>query len=470
MPGLQHCLEIAKGTIFNTQSQIQTISHNIANADKKTYARQQTIQVTSPALLTRGVWLGTGATLDRVVQQRDQFVERRLIDAISREADYKARSMHFGIVSSYLADNGDSGISKVLGQFWDAWDALNLNPGGASEKMNVQQVAEHLTSVVGQTYANLVSNAQEIENQVQGDITKANALLSQIADYNGEIVKKQLGGQQMPNDLMDMRYKALTELAQLLPVKYTEEPNGSLTIEVQDYGSTITLVSGTQAGSLSYDATNHRVTYADAQVPATTFPAAGDTSVNSLSGGEIQGLLHVYQAVGTAHDLAFVLANPNDPSLTYLDRLNAFAATLITSVNTTHNQNGGSDVFDGSVLGAGFNAGDLKLAAGFQPNGAEALNIAELQRQAQTDLGGVNLGQYLSGTQSRIGLQQRQATTQYEFQGALRLQLESEQQSASGVSIDEEMIDLLKQQQIYQAAAKIITHTAEMLNAVINMV
>jgi flagellar hook-associated protein 1 FlgK len=178
MPGLQYSLEIAKGTIFNTQSQIQTISHNIANADKKTYARQKTVQVTNPPFLTRGGWLGTGATMDRVVQQRDQFVERRLMDAISREADYSARSTHFGIVSNYLADDGESGISKVLGQFWNSWDALSLNPGGASERMNVQQCAEHLASVVGQAYRDLVGNAQEIENQVQGDVTKVNSLLN----------------------------------------------------------------------------------------------------------------------------------------------------------------------------------------------------------------------------------------------------------------------------------------------------
>ena len=470
MPGLSYTLEIAKGTISNTQSQIQTISHNISNADSKTYARQKTVQVTSSPVFTRDGWFGTGATIDRVVQQRDQYVERRLMDSISKEADYKARYTQFGIASDYLADDGENGISKILGQFWDSWDALSLNPTGAAEQMSVQQNAEQLASVVRQAYTNLMSNAQEIESQVQGDVTKVNSLLTQIAQYNGEIVKKQFGGQQMPNDLLDMRYKAVTELAELIPIKYTEEANGSLTVDLQGSAFTATLVDGAQSGSLAYDQTSHSVTYTDAQSSTGTYLTAGDASLSSSSGAEIQGLLVAYTAVGTEHDLAFSLANPNDPSLTYLDRLNAFAATVITSFNTANNQNGGTDVFDASLLGSGFTAGDLKVATGFVPNGAEAANIADLQRQAQTDLGGVTLGQYLSGIQSRIGLDQQQATTQYGFQSTLRLQLEAEQQSASGVSIDEEMIDLLKQQQIYQAAAKIITHTNEMLNAVINMV
>ncbi|MHC1745229.1 MAG: flagellar hook-associated protein FlgK [Syntrophobacteraceae bacterium] len=468
MPGLSYTLEIAKGTISNTQSQIQTISHNIANADSKTYARQKTVQVTGSPVFTRDGWFGTGATIDRVVQQRDQYVERRLMDSISKEADYKARFTQFGIASDYLSDDGENGISKVLGQFWDSWDALSLNPTGAAEQMSVQQNAEQLASVVRQAYTNLVNNAREIESQVQGDVTKVNSLLTQIAEYNGEIVKKQFGGQQMPNDLLDMRYKAVTDLAELIPIKYTEQPDGSLTVELQNSSSTVTLVDGTQAGSLAYDQTAHSVTYTDALSATGTYLTAGDALLSSTSGAEIHGLLAAYTAVGTEHDLG--LLNPNDPSFTYLDRLNAFAATLVTSANTANNVNGGTDVFDASLLGPGFNAGDLLAATGFVPNGAEAVNIADLQRRAETDLGGVTLGQYLSGIQNRIGLDQQQATTQYEFQSTLRSQLEREQQAAAGVSIDEEMVDLLKQQQIYQAAAKLITHTAEMLNAVINMV
>lgn len=470
MPGLSYTLEIAKGTISNTQSQIQTISHNISNADSKTYARQKTVQVTSSPVFTRDGWFGTGATIDRVVQQRDQFVERRLMDSISKEADYKARYAQFGIASDYLADNGENGISKALGQFWDSWDTLSLNPTGSAEQMNVQQNAEQLASVVREAYNNLVNDASEIESQVQGDVTKVNTLLSQIAEYNGEIVKKQFGGQQMPNDLLDMRYKAVTELAELIPIRYTEQPDGSLTVELQDSSSTFTLVDGTQAGSLAYDQANHAVTYTDTSSSTGTYLAAGDASLSSSSGAEIQGLLAAYTAVGTEHGLAFALANPSDPSLTYLDRLNAFAATLVTSVNAANNQNGGTDVFDASLLGSGFNASNLQVVTGFQPNGAMAANIADLQHQAEANLGSVTLGQYVSGIQHRIGLDQQQATSQYEFQSTLRTQLEAEQQSASGVSIDEEMVDLLKQQQIYQAAAKIITHTAEMLNAVIEMV
>jgi flagellar hook-associated protein 1 FlgK len=48
--------------------------------------------------------------------------------------------------------------------------------------------------------------------------------------------------------------------------------------------------------------------------------------------------------------------------------------------------------------------------------------------------------------------------------------LQGQQQSLSGVSIDEETIDLLKFQQVYSAAAKIVQRTDEMLKTIIDMV
>jgi len=78
--------------------------------------------------------------------------------------------------------------------------------------------------------------------------------------------------------------------------------------------------------------------------------------------------------------------------------------------------------------------------------------------------------EYLSRTQEQVGLDQQDALSEADFQAALLEHLQAQQQSVSGVSIDEEMVDLIKFQQIYQAAAKVITHAAEMLDTAIQMV
>lgn len=470
MSSIQITLENAKNTLLNTQVLMGTASHNIANADNKAYARQKVLQVTNYPFEMYAGFMGMGARVDRIIQTRDQFVERSLIGAISKEADYNARADRLEMAGAYLLDNGEQGISKALGAFWDAWEALNTNPTGLSEKSLVEQSARNVVTTIQEAANGLSEVADNVEQASQNEVSVINTLLSDVAKYNEEIVKNEVGDVSA-NDLRDSRYQALTKLAESLPVTYREELDGSLTITVSDYSSDITLVSGIQAGTLTYDTTNHRVTYSDsASAPYPTPPEPNPPDPNSLSGGRLNGLLTTYRSIGTSHDLSYVLNTPNAADLTYVDRLNAFAATLITQVNTAHQVGGGSEVFDGFVIVDTFNAADIAIDTAFQVNAGQALSIAELQDQRLGALADSQFSGYLSNIQQRIGVDQQSAASLGAFQGSLRTELESQQQSVSGVSIDEEMIELLKYQQIYQAAAKVIEHTAEMLATVINMV
>ena len=92
MSSLTVALEIAKNTLLNTQVQMGTASHNIANADNKAYARQKALLATNRPIETAAGFLGMGARVDQIIQQRDQFIERSLLGSISKESDYEARS------------------------------------------------------------------------------------------------------------------------------------------------------------------------------------------------------------------------------------------------------------------------------------------------------------------------------------------------------------------------------------------
>jgi flagellar hook-associated protein FlgK len=77
---------------------------------------------------------------------------------------------------------------------------------------------------------------------------------------------------------------------------------------------------------------------------------------------------------------------------------------------------------------------------------------------------------YWSDIQRNVGTEVASSEFQADFQDTLMNELESQRQNVSGVSIDEEMVDLLKYQQLYQAAAKLIQSTANMLQTAIDMV
>ena len=460
MSSLIIALEVAKSTLLNSQVQIATASHNIANADNTAYARQKVLLTTNLPYEMAGGFLGMGASVAGIVQQRDQFVERSLIESISKQSDYETRSSRLATAGAKLLDDGDQGISSALGAFWDSWEALSQNPSGLTEKTLVTQATKNLASTIREASSNLTDTAADLETEAKSEVSSVNSLLSDIASYNEAILNSEVGGDSA-NDLRDSRYQALTKLAESLPISYREESDGTLTVSLNDYSSDITLVSSNEAGALTYDTTNHRVTYSDSQ--GTVYPPSPEPvppEENQLSAGRLNGLLTVYKSIGTSHDLAYVFSTPTPSDLTYPDRLNALASTLITQVNTIH----GSNVFSGT------DASDIDIDSSISIDATKALSISELQDTKLAALGDSPFSAYLSDIQQRIGLDQQNAASSGSFQETLRLQLEAQQQSVSGVSIDEEMVDMLKFQQVYQAAAKIIQYTSEMMDTIMNMV
>jgi len=68
------------------------------------------------------------------------------------------------------------------------------------------------------------------------------------------------------------------------------------------------------------------------------------------------------------------------------------------------------------------------------------------------------------------GADAQSANTYVKFQTALVTQLETQRQSTSGVSLDEEAVNLVQYQKSFEAAAKLITTGNDLLDTIIAMV
>jgi flagellar hook-associated protein 1 len=444
MAGLSSTLEIAKSTLLNEQVLIQTASHNISNAENKAYARQKANLVTNPAYRTQAGWLGMGARIDQITQVRDRYVEQQLLTGVAQQADYSTRSGFLESIGTYLNDDGSTGISNDLGRFWDAWDALSQNSGGIVERQGVISAAETVVGTLQSSHANLTALKQNIQSQTGYTVTRINDLLSKISSFNKSISSFENSGKPA-NDLRDLRYQALTDLSELIGFSSTEEADGSVTISLQDGSTPVTIVSNQNTGKLLYDQGTGLVSYQD---------PAGDTVApdsNNLSGGSLAGLLASSQK-----------------TTNYINRINTLVSDLILQVNTIYDPTLVKKVFDG------VGAADIAVNSIFKDpaniNADGAADIADLQNTQLLNLGDCRFIDFLADIQQQIGLDQQDALSRADFQGALVEHLQAQQQSSSGVSIDEEMIELLKHQQVYQAAARIVNTTQQLLNAVIGMV
>lgn len=448
MIGLSFTLETAKSTLLNTQVQIQTSTHNIQNASNTSYARQKAVTVTNPATLIHGGWVGMGARLDQIIQIRDQYIEKQLMQSMSSQSYYQTISDHVDTVQSVFSDNGNNGISDALGAFWDSWDTLQQDTTSSSSQTEVYDSTQSLANKIKNTYNDLNELATDgIPAEVSDNVTEIDSLLSQIAKYNLAISRNESQGV-TANDLRDSRYQAVQDLSKLIPLSCTEETDGTLTVSMKDGTSTITLVDADKAGSLQYNSTTNLVSYT--QADGSSVAPAG----NSISGGSLGGLLASIDDIET-----------------YLGELDDFAATLIKEVNALHSQSSGTNVFSGT------NAGDISMVANFlstmtaPEESSRALAISNLQDSKVTfpDGSSSRFSGFLSNIQEKIGNDGDDASTQQSYYKTLSTSLQQKQQSVSGISLDEEMVELLKDQQIYQAAAKIISNVKDMLDTVIGM-
>jgi len=119
-----------------------------------------------------------------------------------------------------------------------------------------------------------------------------------------------------------------------------------------------------------------------------------------------------------------------------------------------------------------------KIAAGATTNGdgGNALLMADLQNELvfnsvtwSSESGSFTFDEYYNAVVSTIGIESFSAQAILRQQEGVMLQLNSRRESISGVSIDEEMIKMIKFQQAYNASARMISMVDEMLDTLNRM-
>ncbi len=436
MAGLSVTLNIASQTLQNTQTEIQTSSNNISNASTTGYATETAVQTDNPSILTASGWLGTGASVTQITQARDQFLEQQLMNSMSSDSQYKSLSTELTSIQSACSDSGDDGISQALGSFFDSWNTLAQNPTGLSEQSGVYSAAQDLAGAVQSTYNQLNQIATQMPGQIQDTVDQANTLINQIAQLNTSIAKSQTPTCQ-PNDLIDARYQAMDSLAKLIPVSFSQDPVTGMvnvtTTETTTNGSgPLTVVSGATASPI--------------------------TTPSTITGGQLGGLLQAQTNLSG-----------------YIGQLNDFATTLMGQVNTISEgnpPNAACAVFSGAD--ASSITASSTFLSGQTSTGLSscAQAMAALQDNPITFSDGTSATpeEYLSNIQQTVGNDVQQAGNNQSFYDTLQSQLQTQQESVSGVSLDQEMINVIQDQQVYEAAAKVVETVSTLMTSVINMV
>ena len=281
-----------------------------------------------------------------------------------------------------------------------------------------------------------------------------NRLLDTISELNTQIGRFEVNNPGVAVDLRDQRQARLEELAKLLPVNVTELPGGKISLAVKDAGNAdiVLLDDNGVTGSITFDGTN-----LSGGTPAT---------VIALSSGSINGALSVRDgAVQTLRD-----------------SLDTFAEQLVTSVNAAYNPSStaGADFFDP----AGLTAGTIAVRSGLTgatlvtgTSGAAgdntiAIAVAQLATRSFStgsgDLIDGTLGQFYSRSVSDLAQALSTASARASDQDKIQQLVRNQRDSVSGVSLDEEMADLVKFQRAFQASSRVFSVVDELLDTIVN--
>ncbi len=474
MSSLGSILSIARGAMSAQQTIIQTAGHNIANVETPGYSRQRVELTPAVPEQFRYGSVGTGVTISNITQARDTMLDASFRAESGSASSSQLRQDLLGSVEGVLGEPSDTGLAAAMDAFWSSWSDLQAQPTSSAARSVVQQRGQQVASMLNGFDTRLDDIAHQTSVRLGSTVDRINALSDQIAALNGRIVASEFGGTQA-GDLRDQRNLALDELSTLATTNVIANPDGSVMVHL----GTNNLVDGTTARHVK-----------------TVTTTSGDVAMQMTSGTEPM------LPVGGSAQVMMDFMNRDVKDVR--GQLDALANGLVTSVNAIHNTgelyppNGAAPVAAGDFFDpAHVSAADIRLSAGVAASAANiaagaaagvnapgpgnneiALAMAKLRDAAAQVTYVDKLGQTQSGSftsfyndvNSHLGTQVTNAASDADVHSTLASQADTRRQSVSGVNLDEELTTLMRAQQAYAAAAKVVSTASDMMDTLIKMV
>ncbi|NNM67149.1 MAG: flagellar hook-associated protein FlgK [Spirochaetales bacterium] len=217
-------LELGKRALMADTEALQTVGHNIANANTEGYSRQRVEfkemdPLDEPALnrAERPGQVGQGMDVVSVTRVRDELLDKRIVAQSGGEGFWEAKNKYISYLEQVQNEPSDLSVRHRLDMFWSSWQQLSQHPQDEAMRKAVMERGEGLVDSIHLKYKNLKDIAVMINDDVQTTVSQVNTYLRDIAKLNVQIVKVKANGDN-PNDLMDRRDLLTDKLALLVPI------------------------------------------------------------------------------------------------------------------------------------------------------------------------------------------------------------------------------------------------------------
>lgn len=445
---------------------VSVASNNVSNSNTEGYARQSLSVGAKGTLRAEGLLLGQGVSAESVVSHYDRFSQGNVFGRMGSSGYHATRGQSFRAIETSFTQNDAGNLNEAINGLFDAFSQLESDPNNSGHRLGVLAAGSTVAASFNQTAQALTDQRSTLNQQAIAQVGTLNTLSNQVASLNARISQLEAGGGQA-HDLRSQRTAILEQMSTVAPVNAIQDSDGSMRVLVAGH----TMVEGGTVRALS--------TVAD--------PTTGLAQVHISQGNgtfEITSALDRGTLGGAIEQRDTII----DGMLSDLDEL---AFNLSNELNALHSGgfdldgNTGVDFFattavqDGAALaitlGSGVAGNPSGVAAATDPaalpgDNSNATAMAALADSALMAGNTQTFSTFFNGIVGSLG-QEASLTYGNEVRSALDTQAALDlRDSVSGVNLEEEALDLLRFQDAYQAAARVLTTTNAMLDELMQLV
>lgn len=457
------------------QQALTVVQNNVSNSSTPGYAKQSLNLEAQPFDVTSGLLGGVAAR--GLSDSRDQYAEEAVQVQTQSLGQYTAQAQGTGAIQTFFDVTGTNGVSAALSNLLQSFSAWSATPNDTGARQAVINSAGALAQSINGLQNSLAQTSQSLSGQIGSTVDQINSIAATIQQYN---VQKLKSTEADPGQDAQV-YSALENLSQLTNFSTVKQADGTITVML---GGGTPLVIGDQQYSLSSTSsvtTQPPPTNPQSPPTAHILDSQGNDVTAQIASGQLGGLLDTRNRV-----LGSILGDGQQQGT-----LNQFAQGMADTVNqilesgTVSSDPGaakGTALFTYSNADPTAVAGTLALnpattadqlaaadSSGTANGNANQLAALANATGATGTINGTNLVQFFAQIAANVGQENQTATTNEQAQQQVVAQTKTLREQVSGVSLDEEAVNVLQFQRAYQAAAQVLSVLNTLADATLNM-
>jgi flagellar hook-associated protein 1 FlgK len=421
-------------------------------------------------MLIGNVLIGNGAKVSGIIRYHDKYLDQQIAKKSTEFGEHQIYKRYFERVESVLNEDSTK-LTENITAFFNAWQELSTDPQNVAMRGGLKSSAQQMTRSINNIYNELKGLQIELNNNVKMEVADINRITASIADLNNKVFQGSSSSSEA-NDYLDRRTQYVKELSSKIGIISFEDEYGRMTIMTSKGKS---LVDGGQSWELgvktNQDTGFYRVGWED-------FSGNFIDITDDINSGGIYGLLEMRD-------------NQINDFIADTDKL---AEVIISEVNSLH-KNGytqNHNVLDPNPDGipffrelTGLYAKDIDISdkikldlkniasssevdiTGKPIGNGIAIDIAALMEKGLFDGNTSTFVDYTSTLTNKIGQLTKGAKDFAQYSEDTMNLMEKQREGVSGVSLDEEMADLIKYQYAFQAASRLFTVADELFQTLL---